>query len=455
MKQTVSPQTTKKRTIFITSFFGLIARNILATDVLKILSSQPDLRIVILAPEKKQALYQSKFGSDNIIIEGIAVKSPSRLEIFFSAMFLNASDTSARKIHRLSELKQEKRLLVFLYHYILAKLGRLKLVRILLRWLDCVLMPKNRFKDYFNEYKPDLVFSTDIFEPNDIDLVREARAQGITNIGMIRSWDNITTKGLNRIVPDKLIVNAFKIHDEAVIYNDIDPKNIFVVGIPHYDKYVTEPRLSRQEFFKQFQLDPNKKTIFFAPPSNIYAQDDAIAEAIVKILMPLDAQLLLRLYLVGHVNLGSIKPIPNKIAIDAPASGSDFIQADLTSGDAHLADLLYYSDVVVAFASTLAIDAIVFNKPVVFIGFDIEPGRPYHRSLRRFYDYDHQRSILSTGGVKLANTPSELVEYVKKYLANQHLDETGREEIRKQRCHKLDGQSSQRLAQIVIELLRH
>ena len=46
------------KTIFITSFFGLIARNILATNVLKILKERPDLKIVILALEAKKNLYQ-------------------------------------------------------------------------------------------------------------------------------------------------------------------------------------------------------------------------------------------------------------------------------------------------------------------------------------------------------------------------------------------------------------
>ena len=40
----------------------------------------------------------------------------------------------------------------------------------------------------------------------------------------------------------------------------------------------------------------------------------------------------------------------------------------------HLADTLYHSDVVLNVASTLAIEASIFDTPVINIGFDGEPG---------------------------------------------------------------------------------
>ncbi len=442
-----------QETIFITSFFGLIARNILATDILKILRMEPNLRIVILTPENKKEKYQGEFGGPNVIVEGVKIRKPTKLERWFTILFHNFSDTRAWRIHRLIHRQESKNYLSASIYWLLSKLGYLATIRQLARWAEYQFLSKDRFNQYFNQYRPQLVFATDIFEPNDLDVMREARSRGIFIVGMVRSWDNITTKGLNRIIPDKLIVNTPDIRAEAIKYDDVNPEDIFVVGIPHYDRYVTDQRISRHELFKKLKLDTHKKTIFFAPPSDIYTQNDPITPKVVAALRPLDAQLLLRLYLVGQVNLGDVQPIPQKIAIDTPGSGADFMQADLTAGDAHLADLLYHSDVVVAFASTLSIDAVVFNKPVVFVGFDGERSRPYWQSLRRFYDYDHQRSILETGGVKLAKTPEQLVKSVKEYLVNPQLDEAGRKKIIEERCFKLDGKSSQRLADTILKFL--
>jgi len=331
-------------------------------------------------------------------------------------------------------------------------IGKVGAFRILCRWLDFNLSNRDRFRQLFEKYNPIMVFSTDIFEPNDVDLAREAKYRGVFTIGMVRSWDNITTKGLNRIIPDKFIVATPVLKEELVKYNDANSDDIFVVGIPHYDKYAKSRRTDRRTLFKKLGLDPNKKTIFFAPPSSIYSGNEPIAEEIVKLFHEHDIQIIIRLYIVGSVNLGNIKPILNKITVDDPGSSSDFTEADLTKGDDHLADLLYNSDVVIAFASTLAIDAIVFGKPVVFIGFDVTP-KPYWESLRRFYDYDHQRAILRTGGVKLAQNTGELVEFVNLYLSNPKLDEDGRKKVIKERCWKLDGQSSERLADVILKFL--
>ncbi len=440
-------------TIFITSFFGLVARNILATDFLRILSSQPDIRIIIFAPKEKKESYQKMFSAVNIEIEGVDKIPSSFWERIISPLFLNASDTAARRIHRLIERQKHGKYLSSGWHFIVAKSSRFKVFRSFLRRLGRLFLRDAVLAGYFEKYKPDLVFATDIFEPSDVYMIQSAQRRGIHVVGMVRSWDNITTKGLNRVITDGLVVNTSTIKEEALRYCDFRPDDVYVVGVPHYDAYAVGPRISKKELFGNLKLDPNKKTVFFAAPSDIYVQGDAITPKVVGLLYHLDAQVIVRLYIVGQVNLGGIKLIPNKVAVDDPGSRADFMQAELTGQDSHLADLLYHSDVVVAFASTLAIDAVVFNKPVIFIGFDGDPGRPYWKSLRRFYDYDHQCSILSTRGVRLAKTPEDLIVYLERYLENPDLDGEGRKKIIEERCWKLDGQSGKRLANVILKKL--
>lgn len=440
----------KNKTIFITSFFGLIGRNILATNFLKILRNQPDLRIVIFVPEKKKDQYDKYFGGGNVVVEGVKELPESRLERIFAVLFHNLSDTAAWRIHRLISRKRDRCYFLTPVYWVLSKAGYLKIIRRLVRRLDYRFSPKNRYRLFFEKYRPAAVFATDIFHLSDIGVMREAKERGVRIIGMVRSWDNITSKGLNRIVPDKLIVNTESIKAEAIKHNDIEEKNIFVVGVPHYDDYLSGIRSSRQSVLQKLGLDINKKTIFFAPPADMYSENNPVSMQVIKELSRLaDSQILIRLYIVDSVNLGGLQPVPNKIAIDDPGTSGDFTSADLTAGDSHLADLLYHSDVVVAFASTLAVDAVVFNKPVVFIGFDGDE-RPYWKSLRRFYDYDHQREILKTGGIKIAKNIGALSDFVSHYLKNPYLDEAGRRKIIDQRCWKLDGKSGERLARVVL-----
>ncbi|MFY9493285.1 MAG: CDP-glycerol glycerophosphotransferase family protein [Minisyncoccia bacterium] len=442
-----------KKTIFITSFFGLIARNILDTDVLKILSLKENLSIVVLAPAEKKESYEERFGGTNVKIEGLNFKKPSRKESFLAALFLNALDTDSRRICRFTEAKQHNRWVGFIFWTLIAKLSRFSFFRRFLRWLDYRFSDKENFSNLFQKYSPDMVFSTDIFEPHDVIVIREAKKRGIPILGMVRSWDNITTHGLNRFIPGSLVVNTPSIKNETVKYNDIEPKDIFVSGIPHYDKYIKHRNISKEELFKKLNLDPSKKTVFFAPTPNIFSKDNPVNPVAIKKLLDLDVQLILRLYFVGDVNLGAFKAVPGKIAIDAPSESPDSLRSDLRVND-KLADLLYHSDVVVAFASTLAVDAVVFGKPVVFIGFDGAKNYPYWKSLRRFYDFDHQKSLLNTGGIKLATNPDDFSFYIKDYLANPDLDKEGRQRIVQEKCWKLDGGSGRRLAEYIISRVK-
>ena len=440
-----------QKTIFITAFFGLIARNVLATDFLELVKQDRNLKVIILTPLNKKERYQKEFAHDNVVVEGVVLKSFSRLERFLEVIFHNLSDTAAWRIHRLVNVKKDKKYLSAPLLWLLSQLGYLFFVRRVFRWLDYHLLDKNRFKEYFEKYKPQLVFSTDVFEPNDVDVLRGAISRKIYTIGMVRSWDNITTKGLNRVITDKLIVNTESVKEEAVKLNDVKLENVSVVGVPHYDNYIVGPTVSKDELFNELDLDLNKKTIFFAPPADLYTGHSTISGKTLRLLSNIDAQIIVRLPVVGDVNIGKFgQPIPNKIAVDKPASSQNFSDANIfKSEDNRLKNLLYYSDVVVAFASTLAIDAIVFGKPVVFIGFDDEL-RPYWDSLVRYYDYDHQRKLLEMGGIRLAKNSQELETLTKNYLENPELDEPNRRKIIKERCWKLDGHSGERLASVIL-----
>ena len=443
----------QQKTIFITSFYGFIGRNLLSTGMLDIFQQEPNLRIVIFLPPEKKELYKKLFPSDKIIVEGVRnIRGRSKIDKFLGTIFAFSSDVHCWRMERASFRRKGKYLHAALL-WLLSKLGRLKAFRQLVRWLDYMLAPKNLYKEYFEKYKPDLIFTTDIFRDQDIYLMREARSRGVFVLGMVRSWDNINSKGLNRIVPDKTVVNSPVIKNEAIKYCDIKPNDIYVVGVPHYDRYVTERRASRVELFKKLDLDPNKKMVLISPPIITYTYDP-IAPAIVKALEFLDLQVVVRLHMMGKSNIGDLQSVPNKIVIDAPDKVRDPIHADITvtDKDAYLADLLYHSDVVISHISTLTIDAAVFNRPSIFIGFDIAL-KPYYESLRRFHDMEYLKKMRETGGVRLAENLNQLVEYTRQYIANPKLDNEGRKNIVDNYCWKLDGKSSRRLVDAILSCL--
>ncbi len=441
-----------QKTIFITSFYGLIGRNLLATDILPTLFQEaPEAKVVIVLPQEKEESYRKLFGSERVVVQGVPGEPESGREKFMAKLFFYLCPTESARISYRS-LGVNKKYIRMGILWCVTALGNVKIIRKLARQFEYLTMPKNSYAEYFEKYQPTAVFATDMFRHQDVDVLREARARGIRTVGMVRSWDNLSTKGLNRIVPDHVVVQAEKMREDIIRLGDVRPEQISIVGVPHYDGYGKGSKLSREAFFRSMDLDPKKKTLLLSPPLRHYA-GDPIAEVIFNAVKDIpDLQVIIRMTLVGKSNIGGLKPIPGKLAIDAPSTAEDFNQADITTGDSHLIDLLQYSDAVAAHISTIVIDGIVFDKPGFFVGFNTKP-MPYHKSVRWYFDMDCGRDLITTGAVRLSETVEEFVAQLKAHLADPKLGAKERQLVRERYCYKLDGHSGERLGKVLAEQL--
>jgi CDP-glycerol glycerophosphotransferase (TagB/SpsB family) len=119
----------------------------------------------------------------------------------------------------------------------------------------------------------------------------------------------------------------------------------------------------------------------------------------------------------------------------------------------HLADTLRHSDVVVNVASTIAIEASIFDTPVVNVSFDGETESEFARSARRYYRFTHYANITRHHAVRVAETPGQLVEWVGRYLEDPALDRPGRRAVVEEQCRFFDGRSAERVAAAVAQEL--
>lgn len=353
------------------------------------------------------------------------------------------------------------------YQFLLAQLaasvlGRWRIVRNLFRSLIYYFPGPAIFDGYFEKYAPDLIFSTDVKDLLDSHLIIEAKKRKIFTIGMVRSWDYLTGKGLVRVKPDKLVVHNEHLKEEAERYADMKPEDIFVSGVPHYDPYVNEKRTNRTEFFQKIGGDSKKRLIFYAPWGDKFADTDwqfleILSGAIRDKRLPSDLQILVRLPPGDTVErLEKLRSDPVFI-FDSPGVGfgerhrkaNEMSYQDLL----HLADSLYYSEVVVAPPSTIAIDAAVFDKPVVLMAFDGFRVKGYYQGVRHYYDFNHIRQLVASGGQQVARNREEFITVINRYLHNPALDRVGRQALVAEQCFKLDGQASERLADYLLSYL--
>ena len=448
----------KQKTIFITCFFNMVVRNILNTSFFDSFKSKSDLNIVLLVPADKEFLYKKEFGNDSVIIEPINIRKTGTVNLLFHWVFWNLLDTESKKIHRIVQFNKDKNVFSFLLKIFISKIGHLKILVSFLRRLDCKIVPGGGYDRLFNLYKPSIVFSTDpqdlrLHELGDSYLLREAKRHKVVTAAMSRSWDSITTKGILRTLPDILIVQNINIKKQAIKYHFMNHDKIKVVGIPHYDNYISGKRSDRKVFFKSIGFDSNRKLILFVPPSDIWTGDKTLNKHLLRELCKTGEQIMVRFPIFGGLNLGDFKS-EGKLFFDMPNNSEKLEESFINKeDDNHLADSLFHCDVVVTGPSSLMLDAGIFDKPIVLIGYDGDTAKPYWKRLSRYYDYEHQKDFINSGFAKIAKNPEELVSLVKKYLNNPSLDHESRKVVAKD-ISNMDGLSGSRLTYAIDELFR-
>lgn len=448
------------KTIFITSFHSLIGRNILHTPVLGELAREH--RVVLLVPDFKKKYFEREFGSESIIIEGIST-APSRSEDFWGkiALLLLPSRTLAIKRHAdfIHGENALYALVTIIAGFILAALGKIPYVISLFRWLDyrCAVDTVSRL--LIERYRPVLIFATDITNPLDVRLLAAAKRAGVQTIAMVRSWDNVTAKGVFRIIPDHVVVHNSTLADEARRYNHVSPERISVVGVPHYDAYTAGiSQESKEAFFKARGFVEGKPLVLFGPIGDRYVTGTNTTDrAALEALSELDVNILVRMPpadtadIAGYVSRGaiiSVQQTGTRSWKDRFGLDSSKVNEISREDDETLKLSLTYTDVVVTGPSTLCIDAAVFDRPIVFVNFDGIP-RSYHTSVKRYYDYEHFDAIKKSGGVVFANSRLELLECVSEELKRPALRREGRKRLIEGQCFRLDGQASQRLITVL------
>ncbi len=335
--------------------------------------------------------------------------------------------------------------------------GRSRLFQWILRGVDGLIPTDPRIKNIFDKYRPDLVFTTvAMFAEMDAEILREAKRRHVPTVGMSRGWDIYTNSGIMRIVPDKLLVHNRYAEETAQTHQFISQSKILRVGFPRNDYFLRsnlyEPR---EEFLAKLGIDPKKRIIFFGAMENFwFPHDDEIARTFDELVecgkLPSDLMMLFRPYPGSAGPVERIRGLKHVVPDIRSFTTSAADRWEMREKEtAHLVNSLRHSEMVVVVATTLAIDGMALDKPAISTGFQKTP-LPYWFSAQRFLDHwSHWTALLSTGGVRRADTPQEFASAVREYLENPQRDADGRTRARKIFLEPYDGQAGERIAKIL------
>jgi len=453
------------KTVLVNVFDTAVAKNIFMPQFLDVLTRhRTSVRVIVLVSHAKLQEFARDYAHPMLEFVPRPQLFASRIEN--AALFLARNSIPAQSVRQIQEKGLDGSGRLPFPRYILARifwiLGHFKIFRLLIKRALAVFFDARLFDSLLARYQPDLVFATTIYAIDDVRLLRTARRRGIRTLGMIKSWDSLTSKDAIVIPPDRLIVHNKVVKEEAIRLQGYPRDAISAVGIPQFDWYA-DPHfsLSRDELFARLGLDKKKKLITYtsiglwlAPHErDVIALLDRVVRA-GKIRMP--AQLLVRMHPAYPDEKEALARLFPNIVIDVPGSPvrdpQNTWKADwrFTTGDVqHLAATLKYSDVTLNCGSTMIVDAACFDTPIIGIAFDGDAIEPeYWRSARIFFKREHLAKVVETGGMRLVENEEELVKAVNDYLGDPSKDRDGRKRIVREQAGEL-GHAGRDLARAV------
>ena len=450
------------KTIFITICRGSIARNILQTDVFKILK-KAGLRIVLLTPAYQDKRFLEEFKDNNVIVEPLIEPRLSSIEKKFSIVHKGLIYSRTIDFRWRYGLYSPKETTFF--HYISKKivfkpLSHLSFLREVARWLDAKFFPGKLHSRLFKKYHPSLVFATSISGEGDAAVLKEAKNYKIPTVAMAKSWDNFC-KNSFRVKADKLVVWSDFMKEQAIKYQNYKPRDIYIAGIPQFDYYRNLGEIeSREKFFQKIGADLRKSLILFGSEGRFIPADPEIVEILTsfisKKLLKKPCQILIRSHIGYKDDIKRFERFLEKpgVILDRWVQPSsvfkdhwDYSQEQMR----HFANSLYHCDLLIASASTLTIDGAAFDKPIINICFDGFQKKPYTQSIARLYDTDYYKEVAETRAAWQVKSQSELLGAINSYLIDSSIRAKEREELRQRFCYKIDGKSGQRIAEYLLK----
>jgi hypothetical protein len=141
--------------------------------------------------------------------------------------------------------------------------------------LEAAIPTSRRIDRYIRKLKPDVVLVSPVVKvgSDQIDFLKSARKLGIPAATCVASWDNLTSKGLLRFVPERVFVWNELQRQEAIELHGIPDSRVVATGAQRFDSWFEQrPCSSRGEFLRRIGLDPTAPYVLFLGSSPFVAR---------------------------------------------------------------------------------------------------------------------------------------------------------------------------------------
>src|SRR5688500_6561573 len=475
--------------IFISADHGMAIIYFLQSDVVQTLLAA-GVEIVVLTDDETKAQISSRFGRPGLTFEGLRLKqanayaSKVRPRMQWLLAYLRRVggswriNTEAMDSH-IWEVWVENSWKFRLGVWIPAALGILLLRtfafarKFLVRMQNRFIPRPNLSADLFAPHSPNLVIASTAGWRLYRYLLREATLHNVPTMAAIVGWDNPSSYAIRGAPMDYATCWSQLQKDELVRGSDWDPERVHIGGIPSYDGYFRkEWLLSKEDYFRLHNLDPNRKLISYACSFVHFAPNYPNVEALAKLVssdsLAEPSQLLIRL----HPSHFQEKPqifaeererifaleskYPHVHVVKPIALGGSLGYYSGEDMD-EKSSMMAHSDVLVTVYSTMVVETAVHDTPIVAAVLDVPGGwnkpNKYSLSLKKIGNWPTHKRFRDANAGRVANNEKELCEVINLYLKDPLLDSAERRKFIEDEITFIDGTSGKRTAEFILKIL--
>jgi hypothetical protein len=147
----------------------------------------------------------------------------------------------------------------------------------LLAHMEATIPSDTTIEAFLREQRPDAMLVTPLIflGSYQADFVKSAKALGIPVAFPVFSWDNLSTKGLIHVQPDRVFVWNEWQRTESVEMHDVLSDRVVVTGAPRFDDFFAmQPSQSREQFCQAHGFDPRQPIVTYLCSSEFVAADE-------------------------------------------------------------------------------------------------------------------------------------------------------------------------------------
>ena len=285
-----------------------------------------------------------------------------------------------------------------------------------------------------------------------------AKGLGIPTVTSIVGFDNPFTKGFRPRLDRYLVWNEAMRDALLRLEPDLPPSSIAMTGTPQFDFHCQqELRWDRGKTLRSLGIPGGQRYFLYAANHPVHTPDEvALLRTLVDRLS--DDEALAHHWMVVRLHpldtsgrWQAINGYLDRVVVSHPFNPpcvERWWSVSSLDDQGLLVNSLLHADACISFASTIALDAAILDRPIIALELSGEESCPKGMFFSA-YSLEHYRPLVESGGISLAHNWEDVVKLLRQAVVNPEKGRDARREMVRSVCGQVDGRAAERVAESV------